>query len=93
MADESSIGQRIARARHRLGLTQLALSQRIGVDPMQVSRWERGRTPRTGTLLAIARALELTLEEIVGCAVAVGHATSMDPADQAGSHIARGDRG
>jgi transcriptional regulator with XRE-family HTH domain len=29
-------------ARTRAGLTQLALANRLGVDPQTVSRWERG---------------------------------------------------
>jgi len=32
----------VRRLRHRLGLTQLALAERIGVHPFTVSRWERG---------------------------------------------------
>ncbi|MDH5641718.1 MAG: helix-turn-helix domain-containing protein [Nitrospira sp.] len=35
-------GAQLRRIRDRLGLTQVAMAQRIGVTPNSVARWERG---------------------------------------------------
>jgi len=35
-------GAEVRRLRRRLGLTQVQLAERVGVNPITVSRWERG---------------------------------------------------
>lgn len=57
----------IRRARERAGLTQKELAAHLGVDAMQLSRWETGRlTPRLKTAADIADALDISLDELVG---------------------------
>lgn len=47
--------KRIRRAREAAKLTQSGLAERVGVQPMQVSRWERGEAePRSSNLEDIA---------------------------------------
>ena len=44
--DESeslSLGERVVRARHRLGMTQKDLARQLGVDPSTLAHWEYGR--------------------------------------------------
>lgn len=43
----------IKQLRQRLGWTQLQLAVEIGVDPMTVSRWERGKQPSKLALRAL----------------------------------------
>ncbi|HZM01036.1 MAG TPA: helix-turn-helix domain-containing protein [Planctomycetota bacterium] len=59
---EQTWAEFVRASRKRLGLTQTQLAQLLSVQPMQVSRWERGSmTPHPGTqaglraLLAKAR--------------------------------------
>lgn len=55
---KSIIGANVKLAREELEWTQLQLASRIGVDPMVVSRWERGKNrPSDGYLAAAAIAL------------------------------------
>lgn len=54
-----TVGRRIRVARGALGLTQKDLAFRVGIDPMSVSRWERGRVlPSLSSLAMVAEALE-----------------------------------
>lgn len=51
------------------GLTQSALARRVGLDPSQVSRLEKGRgNPRWGTAKRIAIGLGMTLAELAAVA-------------------------
>jgi DNA-binding transcriptional regulator YiaG len=43
-----SYAARIKRARHLLGLTQHAASQKWGVTQQTISKWERGQARPTG---------------------------------------------
>lgn len=53
-----TMGERIARLRGRLGLTQAALGRRCGVSRRTVSDWESGRSrPRPKRLCVLAKAL------------------------------------
>lgn len=38
-----SLGDDLRQARERLGLTQTALAEKVGVSPESISNWERGR--------------------------------------------------
>lgn len=54
----STVGANIARLRAQAGLSQLDLANAIGMDPMGVSRWERGKVmPRPETVDRIAYVL------------------------------------
>lgn len=47
--------------RKRAGLSQEALGQACGLHPTEISRLERAtREPRLGTIVRLARALEIT---------------------------------
>jgi DNA-binding transcriptional regulator YiaG len=39
----SSLAEKIVRFRHTLGLTQEALSRKLGVDESTIAHWEQGR--------------------------------------------------
>lgn len=54
----AALGQRIAEARARAGLTLRALAARLGVDHSTLANYEAGRRPlRVVQLIAIARAI------------------------------------
>ena len=74
-----SLGVLIAERRRALGLTQLALSQQVGVSESTVRNWEsRGTRPAKRNLRALAAALQLPQEllELNDAVMAV-----TDPAD------------
>lgn len=57
----------IARRRNELGLTQAQLAQRIGTDPRNIRRYESGESvPALGVAQNIAKALDITLDELAG---------------------------
>ena len=68
MTDERAlkkVGDRIRRAREKVGLTQVALAKRIGVSRGAISNWEQGVTSiRNGKLPALAAALNLHPSEL-----------------------------
>jgi transcriptional regulator with XRE-family HTH domain len=64
--DKVKLGRVIAARRRDLGLTQSQLARMVGVEGGQaVSRWETGVT-QPQDLPAVARALELSLTELMG---------------------------
>jgi transcriptional regulator with XRE-family HTH domain len=42
-SDTLSLGERVLRARKRLGMTQKDLARQLGVDPGTLTHWEHGR--------------------------------------------------
>ena len=52
----------ITSARQRLGLSQAALAERLGVDQATISRWERGVVPVSGPAALALRLLAETKE-------------------------------
>ena len=64
------IGQRIARRRKLLGLTQSTLSERANISPTYMSSIERAKSiPSTEVIMRLAIALETTPDEfLVGTA-------------------------
>jgi len=48
----------VASIRARLGLSQTALAQQLGVDQSTVSRWETGELSPSGPALILLRQLE-----------------------------------
>lgn len=54
---------RLLEARARAGMSQFALAKKIGVTPVQISRYERGECePRMGVMYRISDALGVTPE-------------------------------
>jgi transcriptional regulator with XRE-family HTH domain len=45
-SDDAPLGLRIASKRRRLGLSQKALAESLGIDEGTVSKWERGKSQR-----------------------------------------------
>jgi transcriptional regulator with XRE-family HTH domain len=59
-------GVRLARAREQRGLSVTQLKQRMGVDYMQISRYEKGQSlPSFDTAIRLANALEISLDLLV----------------------------
>lgn len=57
-----TLGEQIADARKRKGLTQDALAERLGVTRQAVAKWETGKAqPSTANLFALAECLDLPL--------------------------------
>ena len=64
--DYKSIGRNIKEFRIKKGLTQVKLGEKSGVEPSNISHIERGATKVSlPTLVSIANALEVSLDEIV----------------------------
>jgi transcriptional regulator with XRE-family HTH domain len=62
---ESRLGQRIARQRRAMGLTQAQLADKVDVEPETISRIETGaRSASLALLVLVARALEVKLDEL-----------------------------
>jgi HTH-type transcriptional regulator/antitoxin HipB len=59
LVDFSTIGSAIREARVGKQLSQMELAQKLGVTQGTISRAEAGRDLRVGTLVEIARALDL----------------------------------
>lgn len=61
------VGERIARRRTDLGLSQEELAERSGIDQPQLSRYEKGENvPTISTLLKLAPVLDCTIGYLVG---------------------------
>lgn len=64
--DAAKLGQFIAQRRKELGLTQLALAEKLSVTDKAVSRWERAvGLPDIGSMEALAAALDVSLVELM----------------------------
>jgi transcriptional regulator with XRE-family HTH domain len=67
MASKQELGERIRNARHAKGWKQKHLAAEVEVEPITVSRWERGATtPDLNVLGLIADATEKPLSYFVG---------------------------
>lgn len=64
------IGERIKMFRKNLGLTQKQLGEKVNKSPQVISNIERAYTPNLSheDLLAISRALEISVETLLGTA-------------------------
>jgi transcriptional regulator with XRE-family HTH domain len=59
-------GVRLTRYRERQKLSITQLASRIGIDYMQISRYERGQSlPSLDTAMRLAKVLEVSLDELV----------------------------
>ena len=63
----SQFGERLAAAREHLGLSQQQLADKLGVSQKVITYWERNEVAlRSDQLTAIAAALNLSVEELLG---------------------------
>lgn len=59
------------------GITQTALAERLGVRQSTVAMWETGRsTPKTADLPKIAKALNVSVEQVIACFTADAEETA-----------------
>jgi len=64
--ESDRVGARLRIARRSAGMTQKQLADRLGVEPITVSRWERGvTTPSIPRLQRIAELTETTVSDLV----------------------------
>jgi len=64
--ESDGVATRLRTARRGAGLTQKQLAQALGVEPITVSRWERGvTTPSLPRLRRIAELTETTTSDLV----------------------------
>jgi transcriptional regulator with XRE-family HTH domain len=63
-----TIGQRIKIARIRHRITQVRLAEQIGISTTALSQIENGETtdPRMSTLIALADALQVSMDYLAG---------------------------
>jgi len=62
-----AMGRRIASARVRLGIKQVALAQTIGVSTSSLTNWENGRfVPSPSRLYRLAAALQVPVSWLLG---------------------------
>ena len=62
----ASLGRRAARLRRERGWTQEKLAEVVGVEPVTISRWERGhRGMSVATLARLADALGIQLADLL----------------------------
>ena len=61
-----AFGERLHRYREDRGLSQRQLSLQAGIDPVQISRYERGLgLPAADSLAAIAKTLRISLDTLL----------------------------
>lgn len=64
---EETLGKRISAHRKRLGLTQEALAERLGVTAQAVSKWENDQScPDIAMLPKLAEIFAVTIDELLG---------------------------
>lgn len=67
MVKKRELGERIAARRRELNLSQVDLAYMVNTNPTQISRYERGDSePSSSMLAAIAQALETTPNYLLG---------------------------
>lgn len=65
---EQTIGKRIAENRKRLGMTQDALAEQLGVTAQAVSKWENDQScPDITMLPKLAEIFGISTDELLGC--------------------------
>ena len=66
MIDKIHFGKRAGSLRRKLGITQTALAERLGVTPQAVSKWEVGSAlPDVESLLALSRLFGCTVNALL----------------------------
>lgn len=87
---EETLGKRIVSHRKRLGLTQDALAERMGVTAQAVSKWENDQSsPDIGALPKLAEIFGISTDELLGVERKEVHPAEIVPADteENGVHI------
>ena len=64
---ELEFGARLKQLRQEKRLTQQELADQLGVSNKSVSRWESGGYPDIATLAPLAKALGVSVDELLGC--------------------------
>ncbi len=78
--DRKTLGARVKAARSHAGLTQAGLAEAAGVTDETISRIERGaHEPAISTLVAMAEALRMSLDALVGHAAAAPRKPRVPP--------------
>lgn len=66
-ADPKTLGGRLQRARVEMGMTRAALGKESGIDPNAIGHLEMSHAlGRWTTIVALARALDISLYYVVG---------------------------
>ena len=77
--DAKTIGQRLSEIRRGRGLTQVELAARVGMTQALLSDYERGKLRLHGGLIvAFAKALRVSFDEIFGLKESNGHGLVKD---------------
>ncbi len=64
---EVEMADRVKRLREAAGLSQPQLAEKAGISVWLLRRWEQtGRTPLFGTIIKVADALDVSLDELAG---------------------------
>lgn len=83
LTDLPPFARRVKEARERLGLSQIALADRINVSQSAVADWETGKTrPRPEALARLAGALHLGLADLASNLWQMGEAVAARPMSQ-----------
>jgi len=88
MPDQMS--SKIATFRRIKGWNQTEFGERLGVTQGTVSRWEKGAKPEPEMLVAIARELGLSVEQLVGAEGLAGKLRPLGPAIHIKGEVAAG---
>jgi transcriptional regulator with XRE-family HTH domain len=63
---EEQFARNLRQRRQAAGLSQEQLADKTGLHPTEISRLERAaREPRLGTMLRLARGLDISIEKLV----------------------------
>ena len=66
MTPEEQFARNLRQRRQAAGLSQEQLADKTGLHPTEISRLERAaREPRLGTMLRLARGLDISIEKLV----------------------------
>jgi transcriptional regulator with XRE-family HTH domain len=66
VSPEEQFARNLRRRREAAGLSQQQLADRTGLHPTEISRLERAvREPRLGTMLRLARGLDIGIDKLV----------------------------
>jgi transcriptional regulator with XRE-family HTH domain len=88
---EQTLGKRIVHNRKRLGLTQDALAERLGVTPQAVSKWENDQScPDIAMLPRLAEIFGITTDSLLGLEAPAKEAEVVTE-DVPGLHIDKND--
>ncbi len=74
--NNKTIGERIKAARKAKGLSQEQLGEKLDISFQAVSSWETGKfIPDSEHLPALAKALDISLDSLLGCWTCCGRPT------------------